>query len=110
MKPLPAALVAILLVGAAWVVSVRAQADYGAAKDYKVPRLADGHPDLQGVWGNNSVTPMTRPRQWKDKSVLTDAELAEIKQLALRSVDEGGDAIFGNLIQQLLDAKDQGAF
>ena len=23
--------------------------------------LADGKPDLQGVWGNNTVTPMTRP-------------------------------------------------
>src|SRR5262245_7621061 len=38
---------------------------YGAAKGWKVPRLADGRPDLQGVWGNNGVTPMTRPPQWE---------------------------------------------
>ena len=38
------------------------------AANWKVPRTADGHPDLQGVWSNNSVTPMTRPTQWKDKA------------------------------------------
>ena len=39
----------------------------------------DGKPDLQGVWGNNSVTPMTRPTQWKDKTTITDAEVDELK-------------------------------
>ena len=77
---------------------------------WKVPRTPDGHPDLQGVWGNNSVTPMTRPRQWKDKAALTDAELEELKQIAAQFVDQGGDAIFGNFVQQMLDAKDKGAF
>ena len=105
-----AAFFAILLLAGSLVVSLGAQANYGAVKDYKVPRLADGHPDLQGVWGNNSVTPMTRPRQWKDKAQLTEAELTELKQMAAKSVDEGGDAIFGNLVQQLLDAKDKGDF
>jgi hypothetical protein len=94
------------------VVGLGAQeaAKYGLDPNYKVPRLADGHPDLQGVWGNNSVTPMARPRQWKDKALMTDAELTEIKQLAAQSVDQGGDAIFGNFIQQILDAKAKGAF
>ena len=77
---------------------------------WKVPRTADGHPDLQGVWGNNSVTPMTRPRQWTDKATLTDAELAEMKQLAAHYVDQGGDAIFGNFLQMALDARDKGEF
>jgi hypothetical protein len=83
---------------------------YGADPAYKVPRLADGTPDLQGVWGNNSVTPMVRPRQWQDKVVITDAELDEIKRLAAQSVDPGGDAIFGNFIQQILDAREKGAY
>jgi hypothetical protein len=94
------------------VASLGAQeaAKYGVDPNYKVPRLADGHADLQGVWGNNSVTPMARPRQWKDKTLLTDAELNEMKQLAAQSVDQGGDAIFGNFIQQILDAKEKGAY
>jgi len=81
-----------------------------AAAAWSVPRLPDGTPDLQGVWGNNSVTPMTRPRQWKDKASLTEAELDELKHYAQQYVDQGGDAIFGNFVQQMLDQKDLGAF
>ncbi len=115
MKLLQAAIVAVVIAAGSLAVSLGAQqspppAMYGAVADYKVPRLSDGHPDLQGVWGNNSVTPMTRPRQWKDKTLITDAELNEIKQLASQSVDQGGDAIFGNFIQQILDAKEKGAY
>jgi hypothetical protein len=53
---------------------------------------------------------MTRPRQWKDKTSLTEAEVEELKQMAARFVDQGGDAIFGNFVQQMLDARDKGSF
>jgi hypothetical protein len=105
---------AALAVGSLVVASITAQSPgdpaSAAPAGWKVPRTADGHPDLQGVWGNNSVTPMARPRQWKDKTTLTEAELDELKMLAARSVDQGGDAIFGNFVQQLLDARDRGEF
>ena len=42
-----------------------------------LPRTADGHPDLQGVWTNNTVTPMERPKALGSKEFYTDAELAE---------------------------------
>src|SRR4029453_3692112 len=77
---------------------------------YVVPRTPDGHPDLQGVWSNNSVTPMTRPAQWKDKERLTDAEVEELKQLVAQYTDQGGDAIFGSLVQMALQAKEKGQF
>ena len=110
----PVLVAATLVAGSVLVVSLAAQsgaAGAGAAPaGWKVPRTPDGRPDLQGVWGNNSVTPMTRPTQWKDKTSLTDAELEDLKKMAAQFVDQGGDAIFGNFVQLMLNAKDQGAF
>jgi hypothetical protein len=79
MKTVLAALVAVTLAaGSLAVESLIAQSKYSTdpAPGYQVPRTPDGKPDLQGVWGNNGVTPMTRPRQWKDKQTLTDAEVS----------------------------------
>ena len=28
---------------------------------WSVPRTPDGHPDMQGVWANNGMTPLERP-------------------------------------------------
>ena len=102
-----------LAVAAVVVASLGAQTpapSTGGSAAWTMPRLADGHPDLRGVWGNNSVTPMTRPRQWKDKTALSPAELEELKRMAAEFVDQGGDAIFGNFVQQILDARDKGSF
>jgi hypothetical protein len=81
-----------------------------SASGWKAPRTADGRPDLQGVWSNNSVTPMTRPPQWKDKASLTDAEVNELKSLVAQSVDQGGDAVFQNLVQIALNLKESGNY
>src|SRR5262245_724559 len=112
MKHVYAALVALTLaVGTLMVAALAAQTPAKYSTDppagWQVPRTKDGRPDLQGVWGNNSVTPMVRPRQWKDKAKLTDAEVDELKGFLARFVDQGGDAIFGNLVQLTLDAKDK---
>ena len=87
------------------------QAGTAGAAGYKVPRTPDGRPDLQGVWSNNGITPMTRPTQWKDKGLyLTNAEVEDLKATLAKFVDQGGDAIFGNVVQLALNAKDTGKF
>src|SRR6202790_3219504 len=44
------------------------------------PRTPDGQPDLQGIWTNNTVTPMQRPKELAGKEYYTDAELAEVQK------------------------------
>lgn len=41
---------------------------------FSVSRLADGSPDLQGIWTNNTITPFARPASYGDKLVLTREE------------------------------------
>jgi hypothetical protein len=62
---------------------------------YRTPKTSFGHPDLEGVWSNNSATPLQRPAAWADKQVLTDAELAQVEKAA-RQLELEGDALFGD--------------
>jgi hypothetical protein len=41
---------------------------------WKMPRTADGHPDLQGIWSNATRTPLERPAEFAGKPTLSDAE------------------------------------
>jgi hypothetical protein len=67
-----------------------------AQKPWTVPRMADGRPDLQGTWENNSATPLERPAAFANKPLLTDAELADMKARAARLFAPDSDAAFGD--------------
>jgi len=94
-----AALAAAVLATAADVAGVSAQARPtigSAAGTWTVARTPDGHPDFQGVWANNTVTPLQRPKQWEGKSRLTDADVAELQSFAAQITENDGDAQFGD--------------
>ena len=68
----------------------------GSPKTWTIERTADGRPDFQGVWANNTVTPLQRPKQWENKKTLTDAEVAKLQKFAARITENDGDAQFGD--------------
>ena len=51
-----------------------------AKPNWTPPRTPDGRPDLQGVWTNNTVTPLQRPKELAGKEFYTEAELADVQQ------------------------------
>jgi hypothetical protein len=45
-----------------------------------LPRVRDGHPDLQGIWTNATLTPMERPAAFAGKLTVSDAEAAKYEK------------------------------
>src|SRR4051812_16819175 len=89
----------------AMVVSGAVVFGQAGAATYQVPRMPDGHPDMQGVWANNNMTPLERPKAFGLRATMTDAEYAAVKK-NLASMTDGGDAFFADeLILAAVDGK-----
>ena len=73
-----------------------AAAPASAQSDYEAPRTIDGYPDLQGVWENNTLTPVERPDAYADQEFFTDADIAFLRQRAREINAFGEDALFGD--------------
>jgi hypothetical protein len=87
------------------VASQSSSAKTRADRTWSVPRMPDGHPDFQGVWANNGMTPLERPKQFGLRATMTDAELADLKKRATAMMD-GGDAFFADeLFTAAVDGK-----
>ena len=63
-----------------------------------MPRTADGHPDLQGVWASDSATPLERPEELADTRFLTDEEVATLAERAATLFNGETDAAFGESV------------
>src|SRR3954467_12373712 len=93
---------AVVMAGGLAGVSISGQTGGAAARQpaaatpYKAPRTANGHPDLQGVWANNSATPLERLPEFGDRALLTDQEVARLQKKANEIFSSGADAAFGD--------------
>jgi hypothetical protein len=76
----------------------------GGAPAFKAKRTVDGHPDISGVWSNNSVTPLERPEAVKDRAMFTDAEFKVLQERAteLFNASQAGDLLGDRLVQEIL--------
>src|SRR5678815_162490 len=60
-------------------------ASNGAAP-YKAPRTSLGQPDLQGVWTNATITPLSRPSKFGERAMLTPDEAAAMEKATAAQV------------------------
>jgi len=78
---LVSALVLAIVPAAAQTTAAAKTNTAAAAKgNWTPPRTADGQPDLQGVWTNNSLTPLERSKELAGKEFYTEAELADFQK------------------------------
>ena len=73
----------LVLAGATLVVALNAGVPAAAQVDrvrdpgWTTPRTPDGQPDLQGVWGNKTITPIERPAD-ETRAYLSDEDMAAL--------------------------------
>jgi hypothetical protein len=91
-------LAVLIAVSAGVTLASQTAATPQTGKAWTAPRGPDGHPDLSGVWEHNAATPVERPDELAGRALLTDDEVAAIKQKAAELFSGDGDAAFGDAI------------
>jgi hypothetical protein len=102
---LGAALVAAAVAGAAGAQQAapgtQADAEKLTPDNWTVPRLKDGHPDLQGIWTNKSVTPFERPVELGTKAYFT---ADEAKAFMAKALERGDRDVRSEDVRDVLNA------
>ena len=73
---------------------------FAATATAQIPRTLDGHPDLQGIWTNATLTRLERPPELPNRA-LTDEEARQFERRDLARAQDpppGAPLILGNLL------------
>jgi hypothetical protein len=99
--------VVLLVIGPASAQSQTAAAKPAANKTWTPPKTADGVPDLQGVWTNQTNAPLERPPALGAKEFYSPEELAAKEKAsadqAAKRVEEGETGVHYDVAQFGLD-------
>ena len=99
--PTLARIVLTLMLVIGFTQTLMSQATRDDPHPWTAPRTPDGQPDLQGVWANNTATPMERPEIFRGQAELTPDELQGIKERAeeiLSGANEQAGEVFGDFL------------
>ena len=95
------ALVVLAVVAGQAQTASPAQQRHGSAKGATVPHASDGHPDLQGIWTNATLTRLERPPELASRPTVTDEEAREFESHDIARAQDpplGAPLIVGNLL------------
>lgn len=72
----------------------------------EIPRAPDGHHDLQGIWNNETLTPVERPAVFAGKATVTDEEALAYEKRDLRHENEDkASAAVGGLDSEFIELR-----
>jgi hypothetical protein len=63
-----------------WAVLLAVAIEATMTAQTRLPRTPDGRPDLQGIWLNDTATPLERPREFAGRLTISDAEARAYEQ------------------------------
>ncbi len=79
---------------------------YGGLFAQQIPRAPDGHPNLQGIWNNETLTPVERPAVFAGKATVTDEEARVYEKRDLRHENEDkASAAVGGLDSEFIELR-----